>query len=151
MTNKMILLMVIILITTAPTIHTKAQTLNDSINLNYQNMAAQYAKKSHNQKVASKVLLGAGVLSATIGFGMAVPNFKGFFDPSAPPPKDYGSAPDILMIGGAVLIVTAIPISLAGRKNKKLARLYMNKEHVMLAPEVRTTARITSIGIKISL
>lgn len=143
----------IILFATTLTFDIKAQDKNDSTNsgLNYKAMSAQYQKKSRSQKKAARVLGITGVISASIGVSMAASSLSGLFDPSAPPAKNYGSTPDILMIGGAALIVTAIPISIAARKNKKLARLYMNKENVVIASGIRTRAQITSVGIKISL
>jgi hypothetical protein len=151
MKNIPIVLSLVILFTSASNYSINAQTSKDSININYQSMAAEYSKKSRSQKRASTILGSAGVISGLIGLGLGASSLSGLFDPTAPPAKNYGSAPDILMIGGAVLIGTAIPISLAARKNKKLAKLYMKKENVMLTPATKAIAQITSVGIKIGL
>jgi len=136
----------------APNISANAQNANDSLSqhMNYENMATQYLKKSHDQKVTATVLGIGGTVIGSIGLGLALSSLNGLFEPDSQR-KDYGSTPDALMIGGAALIAAAIPISLASRRNKKLARLYMNKENVMITPEIKTATQLVSIGIKISL
>ncbi len=49
------------------------------------------------------------------------------------------------------MIVAAIPIAIAAKKNKKKAKLYMNREQVMITPLVTKGAQLTSVGIEISL
>jgi hypothetical protein len=142
----------IITLTAALNINVNAQSNNDTISqhVNYQSMATQYLKKSHDQKVTAIVLAIGGSIMLVTGVGLAAASFKGFLDPNAQH-NDYGSAPDILMIGGGALIVAAVPFSLASRANKKKARLYMNRENVMITPEIKTATQLVSIGIKISV
>ncbi len=62
------------------------------------------------------MIIGGSVMLGT-ALGMAVSSLNGLFDPNDPtPPKDYGSAPDILAIGGGLVIVAAIPIAIAAKK-----------------------------------
>jgi len=152
MKTLLICIITIITFVIAPTINVKAQIGNDSLSqhMNYKNMATQYLKKSHDQKVTATVLGIGGTVIAGIGLGLALSSLNGLFEPDSQR-KDYGSTPDVLMIGGAALIVAAIPISIASRANKKKARLYMNKETVMIILHNSTVANLTCIGIKINL
>ena len=141
----------IITFVSAPAIGVKAQDNNDTVsqNLNYKAMATQYLKKSHDQRVTSIVLASVGTAMAFTGVALALASLNGLFDPNAHH-KDYGSAPDILGIGGSALIVAAVPFAIASRSNKKKARLYMNKETVTLTPR-KTPSRLVSLGIIIGL
>ena len=126
-------------------INANAQTSIDSL-MAYKH----YLKISHNQKVAGIVLATGGAVIALTGMGLALASFKGFLEPNVHH-NDYGSAPDILGIGGSALIVAAVPFALAARSNKKKAKLYMKKESVMRTPGIKTGSQLTSVGIKISL
>jgi NADH:ubiquinone oxidoreductase subunit K len=125
-------------------ININAQTSNDSLMAH-----TRYLKKSHDQKVVSIVFVSVGTAMAVTGIALAAASFKGFFDPDVPH-NDYGSAPDILGIGGSALIVAAVPFALASQANKKKAKLYMKKESIMITPG-KTASQLVSIGIKISL
>ena len=151
MKTLFICVITVITFVSAPAIGVKAQNSNDSVsqNLNYKTMATQYLKKSHDQRVTSIVLAGVGTAMAFTGVALALAGLHGFLDPNAHH-NDYGSAPDVLGIGGSALIVAAVPFAIASRTNKKKARLYMSKETVAITPG-KTASQLVSLGIKIGL
>jgi hypothetical protein len=127
-----------------------AEFVSDKI-INQTSVYEKYLKKSHDQKKVSKIMLIGGSAMVVTGISMTLSSLKGLFDPNSPTPKDYGSAPDILAIGGGLVIAAAIPIAIAAGKNKKKARLYMNEENVMIKSQIIAGPRLTSIVIKIRL
>ena len=139
-------------------LHTSAQILDTAVTKDDDSIRGpvnlstatytDYLKKSHNQKITSMVIGGAGAILLTIGFSRTISDLGGIFDPSSPPKKS--SSTDVLTIGGLVLLAAAVPISLASRANKKKARLYMKNDSIMITPELQIT-HIASMGIKISL
>ncbi|KAA9039578.1 hypothetical protein FW778_12250 [Ginsengibacter hankyongi] len=106
-------------------------------------------KKSHNQKETATIIGITGGVICLTGIGLAASSLKGLLDPNVHH-NDYGSAPDILGIGGSILLIAAIPISLASQANKKKARFYMQKEDVMLTRGINST-ELVSIGVRIRL
>ncbi len=129
-----------------------SQVDNDSASHRFGNNSLEYnllLEKSHNQKVTSNILVITGGVMCIVGIGVAVSSLSGLFDPNASH-YDYGNAPDILGYGGAILMVASIPFALAARKNKKQARLYMQKENITIAPGIKTVG-LVSVGIRIRL
>ena len=129
-----------------------AQLNNDSVIQRKSIQSLEYnqlLKKSHNQKVTATIMgISGGVICLT-GVGLAVSSLNGLFDPNVHH-NDYGSAPDILGIGGAILMVAAIPFAIAAKQNKHKAMLYMQKENVMVTPGIKST-ELVSIGVRIRL
>ena len=148
---KTLLIFIMITFVGAAIISTKAQSNTDSLSqhLNYKTMAKDYLKKSHDQrKVSSIMFIGGGAMAVT-GVILAAASFKGFFDPNVPD-KDYGSAPDILGIGGMVIMAAGVPIAIASHSNKKKARLSMNKESVFILPGTKSATSFTAIALKLN-
>jgi hypothetical protein len=129
-----------------------SQVDNDSSSDRFGNKSSEYnqlLKKSHNQKVTATIMgISGGVICLT-GIGLAVSSLNGLFDLNVHH-NDYGSAPDILGIGGAILVIAAIPFAIAAKQNKHKAMLYMQKENVMATPGIKNT-ELVSIGIRIRL
>ena len=143
----------IISITLVSTLHinVRAQNKIDSANQrsNFETTSAQYLKKSHDQRKISSIMFIGGGSMALIGGILAVSSLDGLFDPNAPI-KNYGSAPDILGIGGMVIVAAAIPIMIAAKANKKKAKLYMSEENISISPGVQTNSSLIAMGIKIN-
>lgn len=152
MKTLVILVTAIITLPGSLNINVSAQIIDSlSPSSNSQALVTQYLKKSHSQKVTSNIMaLTGGAIGITgIVLAAASLNGNGLFDPNARQ-NAYGSAPDILAIGGAALIVAALPFAHESRKNKNKARFYMHKEQVLIIPKIKSI-ELASVGIKISL
>ena len=88
--------------------------------------AAEYFKKAKNQKTTAIVLSVGGVVIGTIGLAIGMKGFASGFDFQHP---DEGESQmntgSVLMIAGGAMIITAIPILIAGRHNEKKAKLML--------------------------
>ena len=108
-----------------------ALTSTDTIPRNASvNDALLYKKKAKTQERTGIMLLGSGVIMGGIGFGLVLSEFDGLFEPGAPPPKDYGSWPEILGYGGLILAVASIPFFILARKNKRRAKFLAGNKNI---------------------
>jgi hypothetical protein len=117
---------------------------------NNQPAYTQLMKKYHNQKTISTVMIVTGGAMALVGFSLAVSGLSHLFEPGYTPP-DYGSAPDILGIGGLIILAAAIPIKFIAKKNKRKAQMFIDNESMLITPQIKKASRLTSVGIKITL
>ena len=62
---------------------------------------------------------------------------------------DYGSAPDILSIGGSALCVGSLILLHASKINKRLAELSMRTETLRVALGKRNEIQLASLSLKI--
>ena len=100
---------------------------SDSIPLDNNTAYNYYLKKSKDQRKLSTILSISGGALTTTGMILAVSQLSGFMKQGSKY-HNYGSAPDILALSGAALVVTAIPIAIESRKNKKRSQLYVKSE-----------------------
>ncbi|MEP6615768.1 MAG: hypothetical protein ABJA57_04285 [Ginsengibacter sp.] len=107
-------------------------------------------KKSNAQKRASIIMGTAGGALAITGISLGLSELSGLFNPYAKHPNN-GSAPEILAIGGAALIVASIPFAIESKKNKRKGRLFINGETSAIAPLLQRISAFTAIGVKINL
>jgi hypothetical protein len=142
-----------ILITTGSllTFYADAQVPNDSIidKLEAQSYQNQLQLKIHREKSVSFILGLTGAAICVTGLVLEISSLGEFADPSAHH-NHYGSAPDILSIGGLAIMGAAIPFSIMAKKNKKKLRLYLEKENVRFIPGIKNTS-LLSAGIRINL
>ncbi len=69
---------------------------------------------------------------ATTGLGLALSGLNHLLEPGAPPPKDYGSWPDILGYGGLTLIGTGIVLFILSNKNKNKSKRFVGTKNIVL-------------------
>ena len=108
------------------------------LKVNEQRSEVDYLKKSRKDRKTGFILLGGG---AAMFLGGAYLTEHGC---SCKDPTGF-----LLMLGGTTMAAVSIAffISSAGKKLK--AKLYMNKEALILTPKIKTGIAHHSIGVKI--
>jgi hypothetical protein len=105
--------------------------------------------KIHKEKTNSLIFGLTGGAICVTGLVLEISSLGEFADPSVHH-NHYGSAPDILSIGGLAIMGAAIPFSIMANKNKKKLRLYLEKENIRFIPGIKNTD-VLSAGIRINL
>jgi hypothetical protein len=107
-------------------------------NIEYKFSDQDYLKKSKKQKTTGFILLGGGTALFTGGV-LAMQNSKS---------KGGNEVPFVM--GGMAMVTTSIPFFIASLSSKHKAKLYMNKESIMISPQIKSGVTYNSIGMKIS-
>jgi hypothetical protein len=88
--------------------------------INQTSVYEEYLKKSHDQKKVSTIMLIGGSVMFVTGISLTASSFEGLFDPNnRSTPKDYGSAPDLLAIGGGLMLAAQYQLQLPPKKIKR--------------------------------
>jgi hypothetical protein len=125
-----------------------AQRLNDSLlNLNNEELANYYLKKSRSQKTAAYVMAAGGVTLGIAGASISMSQWE--FNPFSDSQPSYSSTGDVIAIIGALVAVGSIPVFMAAAKNKKRAKLLLGGEPMAITPSFHLQQ--TSIGLAIPL
>ena len=132
---KKIISLTLILIITGSAL---SQQTNPSPTLTNQD----YLKKSKGQKTGAFILLGAGLLSASLGSVQVNPNIGG-----------NNSGNTAFLVTGLTAIGISVPLFLASSKNKKKAMSMSFKNQMM--PQLQSSGfvykTVPSLNFKISL
>jgi hypothetical protein len=107
-------------------------------NIGYKFSSEDYLKKSKGQRNTGFILLGGGAAL----FGIGCYALEHTHDKSG-----YGA---FIMLGGMTMAATSIPFFIASLSSKHKAKIYMNKEALMISPEVKSGLAYNSIRIKIN-
>jgi hypothetical protein len=145
--KKLVIIMIVAILLNPGSNILTAQNYHDtSVNNNLKSSTAgQYLKKSHDQKKAATFMaIGGGAILLT-GMALTLSSLSHLFEPGNN--ADYGSAPDILSIGGGALCVGSFILLHASKKNKRLAELSMRTETLRVAIGKRNG--IASLSFKI--
>jgi hypothetical protein len=88
-----------------------------------------------------------GAVVGSVGLAIGLSGFKNLFSPEGP---DYGSSQmntgSVLMITGGAMLLTAIPFSIAGKRNTRKAKLMLST--ASLSP--LSTNKLFSAGVAIN-
>lgn len=107
-------------------------------NVSYKFSSEDYLKKSKKQRTTGFVLLGGGVATFT-GAAIAMRHSTS---------KGGREVPFIL--AGLTMATASIPFFIASLSSKHKAKIYMNKEVLMISPEIQNGFTYNSIGMKIN-
>ena len=105
-----------------------------------QRSEVDYLKKSRKARNTGLILLGGGA-AMFLGGAYLTEHGCSCKDPTG----------ILLMLGGTTMAAVSIPFFISSAGNKRKAKLYMNKEALILAPKIKTGIVHHSIGVKIDL
>jgi len=108
-------------------------------NVEYKFTSENYLVKSKKQLKTGFILLGGGAIM----FAGGIYALEHSTDKSG-----YGF---LFIFGGMGMAATSIPFFISSASNKHKAKLYMNKEALMITPEIKSGLTYNSIGVKINL
>ncbi len=132
------------------TIAVAGQAVTDSSNMlkpdAYQ-LGQAYLKKSKNQNITAWILLSAGGILTTAGILVGRQDAINSAE-NLVVPEVYTET--VLVLSGALAIITSVPFFIISKKNKRKAQLYLSEQHVLFNPNI-TMGKLYAVGVRITL
>ena len=125
----------IVLVLMFSAFNSKSQQLKD---IEYKFSPECYFKKSKKQRTTGFILLSSGAAFFT-GGAIAMQHSKSKGDNELP-----------FILGGLVMSVTSVPFFIASISSKHKAKISVNKEAVMVTPNINSNIVYNSLGVEIS-